>query len=437
MHYSTDLPYDLHNAIKNTFALVLAGGRGTRLLHLTDDESKPAMPFGGKFRIIDFPLSNCINSGIRQIAVLTQYKAHTLIQHIQRGWGFLRAEINEFVELWPAQQQLDTAVWYQGTADAVYQNLQRLKSRRPKYVLILAGDHVYKQDYSRLLAYHMEREADVTVSCLEVPSSGASDFGVVGVDETDNIVSFVEKPLNPSEIPNQPGYAFVSMGIYVFNTEMLINELEKDAQISNSSHDFGKDIIPHLVEKSKRIIAHRFADSCVHCIAHENDRLGPYWRDVGTVDAYWAANIDLTTVTPELDLYDASWPIWTYQLQQPAAKFVFDSDDRRGMAVDSVLSAGCIVSGGIVRRSLLFSTVRVNSYSLVEDTVILPFSEVGRHCTLKKCIIGSHCQVPEGLVVGENKKEDMKYFYRTENGVTLITSQMLTKLQQQISSLSR
>ncbi len=429
MHYSIELPYDLHNTVKSTFALVLAGGRGTRLMHLTDDEAKPAMPFGGKFRIIDFPLSNCINSGIRQIAVLTQYKAHTLIQHIQRGWGFLRAEINEFVELWPAQQQLDSAVWYQGTADAVYQNLSLIKSRMPKYVLVLAGDHVYKQDYSRLLAYHMEKGAEVTISCLEVPLKDATGFGVVGVDTADHIISFVEKPKNPPAIPNHPDHAFASMGIYVFNTAVLIKELEWDAQLSTSSHDFGKDIIPHLVAQSRKVVAHRFADSCVYCVVQREDgQAEPYWRDVGTVDAYWAANIDLTTVTPELDLYDAFWPIWTYQIQQPAAKFVFDSDDRRGMAVDSVLSAGCIVSGGTVRRSLLFSTVRVNSYSLVEDTVVLPSSDIARSCILKKCIVCSNCQIPEGLIVGEDPEEDTRRFYRTENGITLITAPMLARL---------
>ncbi|VBB68661.1 Glucose-1-phosphate adenylyltransferase [invertebrate metagenome] len=429
MYHSIELPYDLHNTIKSTFALVLAGGRGTRLMQLTDDEAKPAMPFGGKFRIIDFPLSNCINSGIRQIAVLTQYKAHTLIQHIQRGWGFLRAEINEFVELWPAQQQLDTAVWYQGTADAVYQNLQLIRSRMPQYILVLAGDHVYKQDYSRLLAYHMEKGADVTISCLEVPLQDAVGFGVVGVDGADRITSFIEKPKAPPAIPSRPECAFASMGIYVFNTAVLIRELEQDARDSSSSHDFGKDIIPNLVARSGKVVAHRFADSCVHCVVQrENGQMAPYWRDVGTVDAYWAANIDLTTVTPELDLYDASWPIWTYQVQQPAAKFVFDSDDRRGTAVDSVLSAGCIVSGGTVRRSLLFSTVRVNSYSLVEDTVVLPCSDIGRHCILKKCIIGSNCRIPEGLIVGQDTEEDAKRFYRTDSGITLITAQMLIKL---------
>ncbi|MEO5374535.1 MAG: glucose-1-phosphate adenylyltransferase [Alphaproteobacteria bacterium] len=427
MHYSTDLPYDLHNAVRKTFALVLAGGRGTRLMQLTDDEAKPAMPFAGKFRIIDFPLSNCINSGIRQMAVLTQYKAHTLIQHLHRGWGFLRAEINEFVEIWPAQQQLDSASWYQGTADAVFQNLSLIRSRSPKYVLILAGDHVYKQDYSKLLGFHIETGADVTVSCVDVPLKDASGFGVVGVDENDRIINFLEKPKDPPPIPGNPGRAFASMGIYIFNADVLFEHLERDGADLKSSHDFGKDIIPYLVPRCK-VMAHRFSDSCVSCLVQHGDITEPYWRDVGTVDAYWAANIDLTTVTPELDLYDSNWPIWTYQIQQPSAKFVFDNDDRRGMAVDSLLSAGCVVSGGTVRRSLLFSLVRVNSYTTVEDTLILPNSEVGRHCRLKKTIVGSNCQIPEGLVIGEDPVLDAKRFHVTEGGVTLVTAPMLAKL---------
>ncbi|MBF0561897.1 MAG: glucose-1-phosphate adenylyltransferase [Alphaproteobacteria bacterium] len=427
MHYSIDLPYDLHNAVKNTFALVLAGGRGTRLMDLTDEEAKPAMPFAAKFLIIDFPLSNCINSGIRRMGVLTQYKAHTLIQHIQRGWGFLRAEINEFVELWPAQQQLESATWYQGTADAVFQNLALIRSRNPKYVLILAGDHVYKQDYSKLLADHLARKADVTVSCVDVPIADATGFGVVDVDADDTIIDFLEKPEHPPCIPGQPDRAFASMGIYIFNTDVLCEALEQDHLDPNSSRDFGKNIIPKLV-KTHKVIAHRFGDSCVACMIRKKEGSEPYWRDVGTVDAYWAANIDLTTVTPELDLYDSNWPIWTYQVQQPSAKFVFDNDERRGMAVDSLLSAGCVVSGGVVRRSLLFSMVRVNSYTLLEDTLVLPNSDIGRHCRLRKCIVASNCHVPEGLVAGEDPVLDAKRFYVTEGGVTLITAPMLARL---------
>lgn len=420
---STGALADLNRALRGTLALVLAGGRGSRLRNLTDDEAKPAVPFGGKFRIVDFPLSNCVNSGIRRIAVPTQYKAHTLIQHVQRGWGFFRAEINEFVELWPAQQQTSEESWYRGTADAVFQNLDLVRRHDPDYILVLAGDHVYRQDYSKLLAYHIDKKADLTVSCVEVPLDQAKEFGVVGVDETDTIVDFLEKPSDPPHVPGKPDVAFASMGIYVFNARFLMELLEKDAIDPNSSHDFGKDIIPALI-KSNRVVAHRFGDSCVLTPG----AVEPYWRDVGTVDAYWEANLDLTTITPELDLYDENWPIWTYQLQKPAAKFVFDSDDRRGMAVDSVVSAGCIVSGAVVRRSLLFSCVRVNSYALVEDTVVLPEADIGRHCRIHKAIIGAGCKVPEGLVVGEDPVEDARRFHVTDKGVTLVTRQMLEAL---------
>lgn len=420
---SAEVLVDLNRALKGTLALVLAGGRGSRLRNLTDDEAKPAVPFGGKFRIIDFPLSNCVNSGIRRIAVPTQYKAHTLIHHIQRGWGFFRAEINEFVELWPAQQQTSEESWYRGTADAVFQNLEMVRRHNPDYILVLAGDHVYRQDYSRLIAQHIRRRADCTVSCVEVPRAEAREFGVVGVDDQDNIVSFQEKPADPPGIPDKPDRAFASMGIYVFNADFLIRQLEEDAANPSSDHDFGKNIIPRLVGKA-RLVAHRFSDSCVMTPGAAE----PYWRDVGTVDAYWSANVDLTTITPELDLYDEAWPIWTYQLQKPAAKFVFDSNERRGMAVDSVVSAGCVISGAAVRRSLLFSCVRVNSYSTVEDSVVLPEADIGRHCRIRKAIIGTGCRVPEGLVVGEDPEEDARRFHRTEGGVTLVTKAMLEAL---------
>jgi glucose-1-phosphate adenylyltransferase len=420
---STEALADLNRALRGTLALVLAGGRGSRLRNLTDNDAKPAVPFGGKFRIIDFPLSNCVNSGIRRIAVPTQYKAHTLIQHLQRGWGFFRAEINEFVELWPAQQQTLEESWYRGTADAVFQNLDLIRRHDPDYILILAGDHVYRQDYSKLLAYHIDKGADVTISCVEVPLAKASDFGVVAVDDDDNITGFLEKPANPPHAPGNPDVAFASMGIYVFNARFLMKLLEDDALNPESSRDFGKDIIPALIN-TNRVLAHRFNDSCVLTPGATE----PYWRDVGTVDAYWEANLDLTTITPELDLYDEEWPIWTYQLQKPAAKFVFDSDDRRGMAVDSVVSAGCVVSGATVRRSLLFSCVRINSYALVEDTVVLPEADIGRHCRIHRAIIGAGCKVPEGLVVGENREDDLRRFHVTEQGVTLVTQQMLEAL---------
>ncbi|SOD89718.1 glucose-1-phosphate adenylyltransferase [Caenispirillum bisanense] len=418
-----DVAYDLNRALKGTLALVLAGGRGSRLMALTDDEAKPAVPFAGKFRIIDFPLSNCINSGIRRIAVPTQYKAHTLIRHIQRGWSFFRAEINEFVELWPAQQQTRDEAWYRGTADAVYQNLDTIRAHDPDYILILAGDHVYRQDYSRMLAHHLETGADVTVSCVEVPLKQATGFGCVDVDETDSIVGFLEKPANPPHIPGDPTRAFASMGIYIFNRDLLERLLESDADTPTSSHDFGKDIIPSLLGRYK-LMAHRFSDSAVRSAPDAE----PYWRDVGTVDAYWEANLDLVNVTPALDLYDHSWPIWTYQEQLPSAKFVFDNEQRRGMAVDSLVSGGCIVSGATVRRSLLFSNVRVNSFSLVEDTVVLPGADIGRNCRIKRAIVGNRCRVPEGLVVGEDREADARRFHVTEDGVTLITQRMLEAL---------
>ncbi len=416
--------YDLNTALRETLALILAGGRGSRLMNLTDSEAKPAVPFGGKFRIIDFPLSNCVNSGIRRIAVPTQYRAHTLIQHIQRGWNFLGAELGEYVEVWPAQQQTREESWYRGTADAVYQNLDLIRARNPRYVLILAGDHVYKQDYSLVLAQHIERGAAVSVSCVDVPLDDARAFGVVGVDDDDRITDFVEKPNRPPAIPGQPDRAFASMGIYLFDADLLYQHLERDAALAGSSRDFGKDLIPYLVREGAPIHAHRFRDSCVTCTGHQ-----PYWRDVGTVDAFWEANIDLTSVWPELDLYDGRWPIMSLQEQRPSAKFVFDDDDRRGVALDSVVSAGCIVSGGTVRRSLLFNNVRVNSYTLVEDSVILPNADIGRRARLRKVLLDRDCQIPEGLVIGEDPEWDARNFLRTPKGVVLVTRPMLDALE--------
>ncbi len=410
--------------LRRTLALVLAGGRGSRLKALTDWHAKPGVPFAGKFRIIDFTLSNCINSGIRRIGVLTQYKAHSLLQHIQRGWGFLRGEFNEFIELLPAQQRTDGENWYKGTADAVYQNLDIIRQHGPEYVLILAGDHIYKMDYGKMLAHHMATNADVTVACLEVPLEDAKGFGVMAVDDQDNIIRFDEKPANPQHAPGKPDVALASMGIYIFNAQFLYERLNLEASRPGTEHDFGKDIIPQLVGTHK-LIAHRFQDSCV---MHEGAK-GHYWRDVGTIDAYWEANLDLTTVTPALNLYDTNWPIWTYQAQLPPAKFVFDSDTRRGFAADSLVSGGCIISGATVRRSLLFSNVRVNSYCLVEDSVILPDCDIGRHARLQKCIVDQGCIIPPGLVVGEDPELDAKRFDRTEKGVTLITADMLKKLE--------
>ena len=404
---------------KATFGLVLAGGRGSRLMQLTDWRAKPAVPFGGKFRIIDFPLSNCVNSGVRRIGVLTQYKAHSLIQHIQRGWGFLDGRFKEYIDLLPAQQRVEEN-WYRGTADAVFQNIDILRSADPEFVLILAGDHIYKMDYGKMLAYHVAKSADLTVACIEVPIEDAKAFGVMAVDENARIVEFQEKPAHPHPVPGRTDIALASMGVYVFNAKFLFEQLIRDADDSHSSHDFGKDIIPHLVSRY-RVFAHRFQDSCVSDRGQQH-----YWRDVGTVDAYWEANMDLARVTPDLNLYDKDWPIWTYQEQLPSAKFVFDDDDgRRGMAVDSMVSGGCVISGALLRRSVLFSDVRVENYSVVEDSVILPNVDIGRNVTLKKVVIDRRCQIPDGFTAGVNPEEDRKRFHVTPRGVTLITAEML------------
>lgn len=403
--------------------MVLAGGRGSRLKALTDWHAKPAIPFAGKFRIIDFALSNCINSGIRRISVLTQYKAHSLIQHIQRGWGFLRGEFNEFIELLPAQQRTEGENWYRGTADAVFQNLDIIRRHAPDYVLILAGDHVYKMDYGKMLANHIAKDAAVTVACIEVPIAKASDFGVMAVDPDGKVLRFDEKPVHPQPVLGRPHVALASMGIYIFNADLLYGLLESDAHLAGSQHDFGRDLIPSLVSRAN-VVAHRFEDSCVMDGGAEE----AYWRDVGTVDAYWEANIDLCRITPALNMYDENWPIWTDLRQNPPAKFVFDSDDRRGMAVDSLVSGGCIISGAVVRRSMLFSDVRVNSFCVVEDSVLLPGVELGRHSRIKRAIIDSGCAVPADLVVGEDPILDAKRFYRTEKGITLVTQRMLDDL---------
>lgn len=403
---------------KNTFALILAGGRGTRLKALTDTRAKPAVPFGGKFRIIDFPLSNCINSGIRRIGVATQYKSHSLLQHVQRGWGFLRGEFNEFVELWPAQQRIQEN-WYMGTADAVFQNLDIIRNLGAEYVLILAGDHIYKMDYGQMLAVHAKNKADMTVACINVPLEEAKAFGVIEVDKDDRVIEFKEKPENPTPLPNDPNHAFASMGIYIFNSVFLYEQLIKDADDPKSEHDFGKDIIPKIIKKY-RVFAHRFTDSCVGATDGNF-----YWRDVGTVDAYWEANMELTKVTPELNLYDGDWPIWTYQEQLPPAKFVFDNADRCGMATDSLVSGGCIVSGGKVNRSVLFSDVRVDSFSMIEDSVILPKVEIGQGVILKRVVIDKGAKIPDGMQIGVDLELDRKRFYVSEKGVTLVTSEML------------
>ncbi len=401
---------------KNTLALILAGGRGSRLQELTKWRTKPAVPFGGKFRIIDFPLSNCINSGIRRIGILTQYKAHSLILHIQRGWGFLRGEFGEYVELIPAQQRISENSWYSGTADAVHQNIDILRGHNPDYVLILAGDHIYRMDYGAMIAHHVATGADITVGCIDVDLETAKSFGVMQVDDDTRVIEFKEKPKDPKPIPGSTDTALASMGIYVFNKSFLFEQLIKDADMPNSSHDFGKDIIPSVIEKY-RVMAYPFRDP-------KSGKQG-YWRDVGTLDAFWATNLELIGVTPELNLYDRTWPIWTYQEQVPPAKFIFDDDDRRGMAVDSMVSGGCIISGSLVRHSLLFSNVRVNSFCTVEDSVILPEVDIGRNCRIKNAIIDKRCKIPNNTVIGEDLKADAKRFTVTPNGVVLVTPSML------------
>jgi glucose-1-phosphate adenylyltransferase len=407
---------------KRALALVLAGGRGSRLKQLTDRRAKPAVYFGGKFRIIDFALSNCLNSGIRRIGVVTQYKSHSLLRHLQRGWAFLKSEMNEFVDLLPAQQRVDEESWYRGTADAVYQNLDIIKANEPEYIVILAGDHIYKMDYARMLAYHVEKGVECTVGCIEVPIEDASAFGVMAVDASGRITAFVEKPANPPAMLGKPDRSLASMGIYVFNAKYLYDELARDIANPASSHDFGKDIIPRAVSLG-RACAQPFGDSCVLSEPGEE----PYWRDVGTIDAYWEANIDLTATKPALNLYDTSWPIWTYQQQLPPAKFVHNEPERKGIALESTVSGGCIISGAL-NRSLLFSKCRVHSYSQVDWSVLLPEVDVGRHARLTRVIVDHGCKIPAGLVVGEDAAEDARRFNRTDDGITLITQDMLAQL---------
>jgi glucose-1-phosphate adenylyltransferase len=408
---------------KRAFAIVLAGGRGTRLKQLTDRRAKPAVYFGGKFRIVDFALSNCLNSGIRQIGIATQYKSHSLLRHLQRGWSFLKTEMNEFIDLLPAQQRVSEEAWYRGTADAVFQNLDIIRDRRPQFIVVLAGDHVYKMDYSLLLTDHVERGAQCTVGCIEVPIADASGFGVMAIDKSRRITEFVEKPADPPAMPGNPERALASMGIYVFNAQYLYDALERDLADPSSSHDFGKDIIPHAV-RSGEAVAHPFGQSCVMGGATKE----PYWRDVGTIDAYWEANIDLTAVEPSLDMYDKTWPILTYQEQLPPAKFVFNQDGRRGMALDSLVSGGCIISGSTIENSLLFSNCRVNSYCNLQESVLLPEVSVGRHSRLKRVVIDHGCRIPPGTIIGEDPVADAKRFELSENGITLVTREMLARL---------
>ncbi len=410
---------------RSTVALILAGGRGTRLGRLTDWRAKPAVPFGGKFRFIDFPLSNCVNSGIRRIGVCTQYKAQSLIRHVQRGWSFLDGRFQEFVELLPAQQNV-SADWYKGTADAIYQNTFLLRKHAPELVLVLAGDHIYKMDYNRMLHDHVAKGADMTIGCMEVPLAEAQGFGVMAVDDALRIKAFQEKPEQPAPMPGRPDTALVSMGIYVFNAAFLYEQLERDSVDPDSTHDFGKDIIPHILERGYRLVAHRFSDSCVNTTEGR-----PYWRDVGTIDAYWEANMEMTKVVPDLNLYDKQWPIWTYQEQLPPAKFVFDDDGRRGAAIDSLVSGGCVISGATVRRSLLFSSVHVHSYAKVEDSVVLPNVDIGRNVVLRRAVVEKGCRLPAGLQIGVDPVQDRKRFDVTAKGIVLVVPEMLEALQEE------
>jgi glucose-1-phosphate adenylyltransferase len=404
-------------------AYVLAGGKGTRLLELTEWRAKPAVYFGGKSRIIDFSLSNALNSGIRRIGVATQYKAHSLIRHLQRGWNFFRPERNESFDILPASQRVADGAWYAGTADAVYQNIDIIESYGPKYMVVLAGDHIYKMDYEPMLVQHVEQNADVTVGCLECTVAEASAFGIMHVDENNYIRAFVEKPKEPPSLPGRPGVALASMGVYVFDTAFLFDQLRRDAADPHSNHDFGRDIVPYIV-KHGNAVAHHFSRSCVRT----SGQAAVYWRDVGTLDAYWAANMDLTDIVPQLDLYDRNWPIWTFAEISPPAKFVHDDDGRRGQAVSSLVSGGCIVSGASVRQSLLFTGVHLHSYSTVENAVILPDVLVNRGARLKNVIIDRGVNIPENLVVGEDPESDAARFRRSEGGICLITQTMIDKL---------
>lgn len=409
---------------KRTMALVLAGGRGSRLERLTDKRAKPAVYFGGKFRIIDFALSNCLNSGIRRIGVVTQYKSHSLLRHLQRGWSFLRPEMNEFIDLLPAQQRVSETHWYRGTADAVYQNLDIIRGYGPEYVVVLAGDHIYKMDYSLMLLDHVERGSGCTVGCIEVPRMEATAFGVMAIDTNRRVVDFVEKPAQPPGMPNDPEVALASMGIYVFNADYLYRLLEEDLKDPSSNHDFGKDIIPKVVRDGSAT-AHPFSMSSIP--PAESAEHIAYWRDVGTVDAFWSANLDLATDNPELDLYDRDWPIWTFQEQLPPAKFLPDENGVPGKAVNTLVSGGCIVSGSDINQAVLFSSVTVDAHCVISQAVILPQTRIGRNCRLTKVVIDRGCIIEDGTVIGENPEQDAQRYFRTEGGVVLVTADMLGK----------
>ncbi|MDR1841749.1 MAG: glucose-1-phosphate adenylyltransferase [Holophagales bacterium] len=407
----------------STMAVILAGGRGTRLMDLTSDLAKPGLDFGGKYKVIDFTLSNCVNSGFRRIAVLTQYNSHRLLQHLQSGWTFLPGKMDEFVHVYPAQQNEIRDSWYMGTADAVYQNLENIQAMQPEIVLVLAGDHIYRMDYRLFLQDHLETEADLTIACLQVHKNLANQFGVARVDDNDRIIAFVEKPSNPPTIPGRPDTCLVSMGIYIFNSDFLYNQLAIDAGDPDSTHDFGKDIIPKAIT-NYRVFAHRFEKSTIQTPS----RPEPYWRDVGTLDSYWETNLDLTYVEPALNLYDIEWPIFTHQEQLPPAKLVHSEPGRQGMAIASLISAGCIISGAHILQSLISNNVRIHSHAFLEESVVLPQADIGRKAFLRKCVVARGCRIPEGFVAGRDPVDDARRFYRTANGVTLISQRMLNQL---------
>jgi len=414
---------EIFRAQQRTVAVILAGGRGKRLFDLTRHSSKPGVDFGGKYRIIDFTLSNCMNSNIRRILVATQYNSHRLLEHLQKGWTFLSGNLNEFVHVLPAQQSLERDQWYSGTADAVYQNIQNIEELDPEHVLVLAGDQIYRMDYRVFLEDHLAHDADMSIACIEVPVAVASGLGVAGTDGWDGITSFQEKPERPPTLPHRPGHCLASMGIYLFKAGFLFDELARDAADPLSSHDFGKDLIPKLILRAG-VFAHRFEKSHIR-----NRDLPPYWRDVGTIDAFWEANMDLTSVEPALNLYDYAWPVFTYQEQLPPAKFVHSDPGRNGVALSSIVSGGCVVSGASVHHSLLFSKVWVHSHAHLAEAVVLPGADIGRCARLRKVVVDRDCRIPEGLVVGENPEEDARRFHRTASGVTLISGPMLDRLR--------
>ncbi len=412
-HYYTDANTGTE-LTRKTLVLVLAGGSGSRLKGLTKWRAKPAVPFGGKYRIIDFALSNCVNSGLRRIGVLTQYKSHSLIRHLQRAWGFMRAEIGEFVEIIPAQQRIDNA-WYRGTADALYQNIDIIRRHAPEYVMVLGGDHIYTMDYSKMLYAHVSSKADLTVGCIEVPRHEASEFGVMSIDEDYRITKFTEKPENPDTIPGKSDKALASMGIYIFSTSYLYASLIDDADNSDSAHDFGKDIVPKSISTCNAR-AFPFLN---------NEGKPAYWRDVGTIDSYWAANMELCEIEPELNLYSRDWPVWTYQTQYPPAKFIFDDDGLRGHAIDSLVSGGCILSGARVKRSVIFFATEIERGSVIRDSVILPKVSIGKNCRITRAIIDKECIIEDGSVIGEDVELDRKRFHVTASGIVLVTPEML------------